>query len=271
MLDHDAVWTALSHPARRQIVDELRHQPATTGELHLRLENAALTQSRFATQRHLQALREADLVIVDERGRERVNSLNGSALYQATIGWLDPHSARIAHGLDHLKSIAERSAQIPIAETKENPVSAIEHLHVEQGIDIAATAERVWQALTHETEAWWHPPFTLLPESRAGSVRLKIPEEVGGSVIEQDGDRKAVWGQLVEVAPEESLAFTSRVCGADAAAGTVRFTLEPIEDGVRLTFRQEAIGVFGNGMHAAVNQGWQDKLQRMQEHLSTTN
>lgn len=265
MADHDAVWAALSHPARRRIVDELRSRPATTGELHLRLEDADLAPSRFATQRHLQTLREANLVLVDERGRERVNALNASALYQATIGWLDPHAARIAHGLDHLKTLAEHGVQV----SKEVPVPTIDHLLVEQNIDIAAPPDRVWRILTDETEAWWQPPFTLLADARAGSVRLKIPDAVGEPVIERDGERSAVWGELVELDPGSSLAYTSRVCGADAATGTVRFTLEPIAEGTRLTFRQEAIGVFGARMHDAVTRGWQDKLLRIRDHLAT--
>ncbi|WP_293699849.1 hypothetical protein [uncultured Agrococcus sp.] len=34
-----------------------------------------------------------------------------------------------------------------------------------------------------------------------------------------------------------------------------------------LRFRQEAIGVFPEGMHGAVGRGWQDKLQRIHEYL----
>lgn len=271
MATHDAVWTALSHPARRRIVDELRLRPATTGELHSRLEDAGLAPSRFATQRHLHTLREAELVLVDERGRERVNALNASALYQATIGWLDPHSARIAHGLDRLKAVAEQRGRSSANEVnpKENPVPEIEHLLVEQSIDIAAPAEHVWHTVTKATEVWWQPPFTLLPEA-SSEVRLELPDTVGKPVVERDGQRSAVWGQLVELTPQLELAYTSRVCGADAATGTVRFAVTDIGAAVRLSFRQEAIGVFGDGMHDAVTRGWRDKLQHIHDYLKNT-
>ena len=264
MTDHDAVWAALSHPARRRIVDELRQHPLTTGELHLRLEEAGLAPSRFATQRYLQTLRDADLVLVAERGRERVNTMNASALYQATIAWLDPRSARIAHGLDHLKHLAESEADT----VKEQPVSNIEHLLVEQSLDIAAPAETVWRVLTEQSEAWWYPPFTMLPDARPGRVRLELPGAVGEPVVERDGDRSAVWGELVELVPAEAIAFTSRVCGADAATGTVRITLDTAAGVTTLGFRQEAIGVFPEGMQGAVTRGWQDKLQRIKGHLT---
>lgn len=63
----DAVWSALSHPARRRVVELLRDDTATIGDLHERLAREGHTSSRFATQRHLQVLREADLVLVTAR------------------------------------------------------------------------------------------------------------------------------------------------------------------------------------------------------------
>ncbi|MGH3446350.1 MAG: ArsR/SmtB family transcription factor [Nocardioidaceae bacterium] len=108
----DAVWSALAHPARRQIVDRLRSGPALTGELATLLAGSDDT-SRFATQRHLKVLREAGVVLVDELGPERRNFLNSAALYQATIGWLEPRSRQVAHGLDALRREAERGHDSP--------------------------------------------------------------------------------------------------------------------------------------------------------------
>src|SRR5699024_1234026 len=110
--DIDAVWSALAHPARRRLVQMLREGPMPTGALHEALESHGQAPSRFATQRHLQVLREADLVLVTERGRERINALNGSALHRATTGWLPDPDRAMATSLDRVRTIAEREEQL---------------------------------------------------------------------------------------------------------------------------------------------------------------
>lgn len=147
----------------------------------------------------LQVLREADLVLVTDRGRERVNALNASALYQATIGWLDPGSARTAHALDSLKRLAEAPANTAKEQTVSTETFLIEHLLVEQGI---------------------------------------------------------------------ALAYTSRVCGADAATGTVRIRVGPLGATSRVTMRQEAIGAFEPSTRDGVERGWASKLEHLAGHCA---
>lgn len=267
MPQHDAVWSALSHPARRLLLDALRERPATTGALHAVLDDAGLSPSRFATQRHLQVLREADLVLVTDRGRERLNALNASALYQATVGWLDPTSARTAHSLDSLKRLAEAPANTAKEQTVSTETTAIEHLLVEQAIDIDAPPARVWRAITAETQAWWQPPFTLLSDA-SDAVTVRFPERIGEPVVEHDGERQAAWGELVELEPGVALAYTSRVCGADAATGTVRIRLDAAAGSSRVTMRQEAIGAFHPAVRPGVERGWASKLELLAEHCA---
>lgn len=257
MVDHNAVWSALSHPARRRLLERLRDGPALTGELHAHLATSGDSPSRFATQRHLQTLREAGLVSVTERGRERVNVLNGSTLYRATVGWLDPASRSVAESLDTIRHLAEK----PIANTRKESTMTqppIRHLLVEQSTDIAAPPDRAWQALTTDTRRWWRPPFTLL--SDADDVDLEIPAEVGAPVLERDGDRTAFWGTLIERQDGRALAWSSRICGADAAIGAVRVRVEPTPAGCTVTFRQEAIGAFDTQTDDDVALGWRTKL-----------
>ncbi|MDQ3708722.1 MAG: ArsR family transcriptional regulator [Actinomycetota bacterium] len=124
MVDVDAVWSALAHPARRRI------GPAAGGtcadcQLAELLAGGDDT-SRFTTQRHLEVLGEASLVLVDESGRERRNFLNAAALYQATIGWLDPPSRHVAHVVDALRRGVE-SATNPTIQEEQMPECPVQH------------------------------------------------------------------------------------------------------------------------------------------------
>src|SRR5690625_551624 len=138
MVDVDAVWAALAPPARRHLVQMLREGPQPTGVLHTALCERDQSPSRFATQRHLNVLREADLVLVTRRGRERINEFNGSTLHQATIGWLPDPDRAMAASLDRLRITAERTDRTG---RKDPPMTAINTLHVAQAITISASAQ----------------------------------------------------------------------------------------------------------------------------------
>jgi DNA-binding transcriptional ArsR family regulator len=274
---HASVWDALAHPARRRIVEILRRAPAPTGQIHETLDDEGLSTSRFATLRHLQQLREADLVLVARRGRERINSLNGSALYEATIGWLAPPDRSLAGSLHRLRLSAE-----------ENTMSEVRHLSFDQSILISAPRERIWTLLTEDARSWWRPPFTLLGD--ADEVELVIPQRAGEAVVERVGpaagsrsgdgeqaERTAAWGMLLRREEGRLLEWTSIVCGAPAASGSVRIALEPSngpagepaddsagasaeDSGTRVLVSQDAVGVLPEGVEADVERGWSTKL-----------
>jgi len=82
----DPVWKALSDPTRRAILDLLRQKPHTTTEI----VEAFLHLSRFGVMKHLDVLREAQLVHTQESGRQRVNSLNVIPLRQIYERWVTP-------------------------------------------------------------------------------------------------------------------------------------------------------------------------------------
>lgn len=257
----DAVWSALSHPARRRVVEMLRHAPATTGQVHESLVRDGHSPSRFATQRHLQVLRSADLVLVTAQGRERYNALNGSALYQATIGWLRPADRGTAESLDRLRQISEVHQSTETGDAMPTP----QHLLTEQAITIDAPGERLWRAVLEETSAWWRPPYTILGGTE--ETTLNLGTRVGDPVIERQGSREALWGTLAELDPGHALAWIGRLCGADAATGTVRIRLDADGGRTRVTMRQEAFGYFGDSMHDDVAAGWQHKLDGLAAHV----
>lgn len=271
---HASIWDALAHPARRRIVEILRDAPAPTGRIHEVLEDEGLSTSRFATLRHLQQMREADLVLVTRSGRERINALNGSALYEATIGWLAPPDRALADSLHRLRLTAE-----------ENDMSEVRHLSVRQSALISAPREKIWSLLTEDTRSWWRPPFALLGD--ADEVELVIPQRAGEAVAERDvstdgarqPERTAAWGMLVRREEGRLLEWTSIVCGAPAATGSVSTTLEATGDpsgsadsagaaagassaatATRVTITQDAVGVLPEGIETDVELGWSTKL-----------
>lgn len=79
----DAVFEALSHPARRKILALLRAGPMNAGALAGHFDIAKPTLSV-----HLAKLRHADLVSVERRGTSLIYHLNMSILEEALSGFL---------------------------------------------------------------------------------------------------------------------------------------------------------------------------------------
>jgi DNA-binding transcriptional ArsR family regulator len=98
----DAVWKALADATRRTILDELRKAPRTTGDLCGLFE-----MTRFGVMKHLKALEEAGLVIVERRGRERWNHLNPAPIREIYRRWIRPFEEKDADRLVRLKRVAE--------------------------------------------------------------------------------------------------------------------------------------------------------------------
>src|SRR3546814_2042298 len=68
----DTTFKALASPIRRQILDDLKDQPLTTGALCGHFADI----DRCTVMQHLKVLEDAGLVIPERRGRERWNHLN---------------------------------------------------------------------------------------------------------------------------------------------------------------------------------------------------
>ena len=102
----DAVWSALNDRSRRTILDLLRSKSMTTGELCEYFET-----SRFAVMKHLTVLQVAGMVIIERRGRERVNHLNPVPLQTIYRRWIRPFERLPADRMLRLKKIAERTTE----------------------------------------------------------------------------------------------------------------------------------------------------------------
>jgi len=99
----DAVWKALSDATRRAILDFLRDRPRTTTEIVESFPHL----SRFGVMKHLDVLRQSQLVHTREVGRQRVNSLNVVPIRQIYERWVGPFQELWSGELLRIKEIAE--------------------------------------------------------------------------------------------------------------------------------------------------------------------
>jgi DNA-binding transcriptional ArsR family regulator len=97
------VFHAIADPTRRTILDRLRQGPVRVKDLA-----AGFEQSRPAISKHLKLLCDAELVIAEPAGRERVYRLQGAPLQQVAA-WIDAYRTHWQVSLDNLKELMEKS------------------------------------------------------------------------------------------------------------------------------------------------------------------
>lgn len=102
----DSVWKALSDSTRRSILDLLRCGPRTTTEI----VDAFPHLSRFGVMKHIEVLREADLIHTREDRRQRINSLNVVPIRQIYERWVGRFEELWASHLLRVKEDAEGKA-----------------------------------------------------------------------------------------------------------------------------------------------------------------
>lgn len=99
----DPVWKALSDPTRRTILDLLRPGAKTTTEI----VDSFPDMSRHAVMKHIDVLRDVNLISTREEGRRRINSLNAVPIRQIYERWMGPFSELWSSTLLRLKDDVE--------------------------------------------------------------------------------------------------------------------------------------------------------------------
>ncbi|MGH9589899.1 MAG: ArsR/SmtB family transcription factor [Terracidiphilus sp.] len=110
----DVIFTALSDPTRRAVLDLLRGGTLPAGEIA-----GVFPVSRPAVSKHLRLLRRARLVTETRRSRHRLYSLDPTPL-KAVDTWLNQYRVFWAASLTSLKSVVEneKSRKIPVSRRK---------------------------------------------------------------------------------------------------------------------------------------------------------
>lgn len=103
MSDDDLVFKALADPVRRRILDALFERDGRSlGELE-NVVNQRVEMTRFGVAKHLRVLQDADLVISEKRGRERLHYLNPVPIRVMHDRWIDKYTERRVTALIDLK------------------------------------------------------------------------------------------------------------------------------------------------------------------------
>ena len=116
----DGVWKALSDSTRRSILDLLRQGPRTTTHI----VEAFPHLSRFGVMKHIEVLREANLIHTREERRLRINSLNVVPIRKIYERWVGRFEELWASHLLRIKEEAEAkasAAHVAEAQTKKRP------------------------------------------------------------------------------------------------------------------------------------------------------
>ena len=99
----DLVFKARAAPVRRAILDVLRDNPQTTGELCARFPDL----DRCTVMQHLKVLEGADLVLTRKVGRVRWNYLNALPIRDIHERWIGPYAAHAVDLLARMKAEIE--------------------------------------------------------------------------------------------------------------------------------------------------------------------
>lgn len=103
--ENDAIFKALSHRSRRRLLDLLKLEPRTTGNLCALLPEL----DRCTVMQHLKVLEAAGLVAVERRGRERWNHLDALPIHAIHERWIGPYATYAAAMLSRLQRLVEDS------------------------------------------------------------------------------------------------------------------------------------------------------------------
>ncbi len=111
----DAVFQALAHPVRRQMLDLLRASPgARVGEVC-----ASFEMSRIGAMKHLNILEAAGLIVSRPEGRTRLLYVNAIPIQMIYDRWISEWSSLWAHEITAIKYRAE-SNDVPAVKQGEH-------------------------------------------------------------------------------------------------------------------------------------------------------
>lgn len=125
-------------------------------------------------------------------------------------------------------------------------------------IYLKATPAKVWEYLTDPDKLaiWFHKPKVALTEGEY---------EMFGT---ESGDR-LMWGEVLVADPFKRLEYTFSIAPMAGKSSTVKWQLEEVSGGTRLSLRHEGLpqGEEAFGLTLALDKGWDEHLGRMRASL----
>jgi DNA-binding transcriptional ArsR family regulator/uncharacterized protein YndB with AHSA1/START domain len=251
----DATWKALADPVRREILDMLREAPRTTGEICGAFDHL----TRFGVLSHMTVLKEAGLLRVERRGRERINRIDPEPLREAYDAWIRNYEVLWAGRLGRLKGFVERKERQGTMLENALPTANLVTLNIEQQIDLRAPPAEVFRALTLDIGEWWGQPYLL------NDARDIVLDPVPGGLVKQltrDGGGNVMY-TVQSIRRDRLLVLSGTMGMPDAVLGNVRFELEAVRGGgTRLILKQWALGDLSPATKERFTKGWDELLNR---------
>jgi len=236
----DAVFRALADPTRRGLLDELLRQDGQT----LSALEQRLPMTRFGVMKHLKLLEEANLVVTNKRGREKLHFLNPVPIRLVHDRWVSKYAEPWAAALSELKKTLEEDGMEKVFE-----------------IYIKTTPERLWEAITDsELRQKYNFGVGVTSDWTAGS-RYEAAHPSGVDIAA---------GENLEVDPPRRLvqSFTALWSEDIKREGSSRVTweIEPVGDSCRLTVTHDQLS---EDVSDEIYGGWPQILSGLKTLLET--
>lgn len=100
----EAVFRALADHRRRKILDLLKEEPLTTGQLCEQFPKL----DRCTVMQHLGVLEAAELIIVNRKGRQRWNYINPLPIKEIYDRWISQYASGAVALLERMKREMEK-------------------------------------------------------------------------------------------------------------------------------------------------------------------
>lgn len=134
---------------------------------------------------------------------------------------------------------------------------------LKKSIYLKASKPQVWEYMTDPDKLaiWFHKPKVPLAEGQG--------YEMFGTT---SGDR-LMWGDVIRADPHDYLEYTFTIGPMGDATSTVKWTLEDVAGGTRLSLEHSGLpqGEAAFDLTLALDKGWDDHIGRMRADIHTAN
>jgi DNA-binding transcriptional ArsR family regulator len=234
------LWRALASPHRRALLDILRAGPATTRAMAAGLPEL----SRFAVMQHLGVLVDAGVVLVERRGRDRINHLNPVPLREWYERWVVPMADADAAALLALKRYVETEALDEGAVM--SATEPLRSVRLTSQLHIAASAERTFEVMTQRIREWYPHSY-----GDARTQRVVLEPRLGGAHYEDWGDGAGhLYGQVTAWDPPRTWSTRGRI--SPGSVLDTRYEISPDGEGVVVRVSKVAVGPFTDDEVASI-------------------
>lgn len=134
---------------------------------------------------------------------------------------------------------------------KKKEAERLRSFELAQELEIAATRERVWSALTVEIDRWWR--------FRQGGDEstIELDPRAGGGLVERWKGGSALWGTVTFVAEGERIRLSGPLGMHTGDTHLYSFDLEEKEDEVTIVkFTQRSVGDLDPEWKGSFEGGW---------------